>query len=261
MQFREYFYSILNRTISDIREESERSLILNCVVSFSCQQKNNLMSQIIWCAKNGHKDRAAVLNGLLNNSDKIERECKKIASRDFIDLNRMSFIALFSIIEASLEDAFSMLIKNEGGMDRVINSGLLPDSPKNRELAAEKAYDKARKNSKKSFSEFHVDISRAFGVDLTIYEEWGDVVNEMKEIRNCFLHRAGEVDVKLAAISARWASKEGEKIKIDMPLYYYFIDKITAFLKDLVYSFSRNLEKQVFDEIGFLEEGYGKLKD
>ncbi|WP_417864555.1 hypothetical protein [Vreelandella venusta] len=252
MNGRDEFLKTIGRASKDLNCELERVALLTHAVNHASRYRNNVMLNAKWYADQGDRLYAQKILDTLNVADTIERGCGDIIKSQFSDLSKILLIAQFSIVEACLEDAFSFLIEFEGGCSLLIDCGLIADKERNRKTPNDKVYTLARKQSKCSYADFHVHLSRCFSVDLEFYEKWGKLLDEVKEVRNCFLHRAGKVDAKLESVSSHWNGKVGQDIVLGRVIFDKYMKALIAFLQDLNYSFASEDERVAIKSQGFL---------
>lgn len=251
MSNKQPFFDIMHKAIDELNSEISRAALLTHVVYFSSRHKTNVMMQAYWYANKGERAKAQELLDGLGLAEEIEQGCGDIIRSKFSELNKMAFLAHFSIVEACLEDAFNFLIKNNGGKEMLIEKGILSKKWMNKEVEDERLYDLARKQVSEGHAEFHSKLCECLSVSLIMYGNWSSELNEMKEIRNCFLHRANKVDSKLEQIGSRWVGKGGEEIILDMVVFKELMMALALFLKDLFYGFASEDEKEILDQQGF----------
>lgn len=234
-------YFTLNGAVMEVGEEIKRITILTNVIYFSTDHEAHLLRQVKFYHDLNQLDRARQVVRLVAGAKYIQDECKAIRDNGFSNINKMSFIALFSILESALEDSFSELLV--GAVPEIIKQGLLTPREAKRDPDAGELYIAVKRNALKlgGFSEAHVAIGVCVGLELQISEELRRSVNEMKELRNCLLHNAGVVDKKLAERSRVWEKRVGDKIVIEVEYFKKIMDDMIEFIKCLTRGFHEAL--------------------
>jgi hypothetical protein len=171
---------------------------------------------------------------------KIERESRaleltawsnSVITADYDPINKFLVLALWSVIETTIEDV---------AIESIREQKLQIDSiqiPKHVFVKLE------RKALNSNFGIFaYIELLGNLNIEMTIDESYLKSLNELKYIRNCLLHRGGEIDDRVIRAAPGSTFNPGETISITLDKFSIYLSAAGKFLlalQNAVYEYTR----------------------
>lgn len=128
-----------------------------------------------------------------------------------------SFVGSWALLEAAFEDMICSILENESDSSALIKRHNINANPAltvgNRAWALD-AFKRIESKFRVAGSvvKTHIAIFQFFDMPMAYPESYSELIEEINQIRNCILHRGGEIDAKAVTIAPRLKQYLGQKI-------------------------------------------------
>ncbi|HEX7183548.1 MAG TPA: hypothetical protein VF756_17065 [Thermoanaerobaculia bacterium] len=155
-------------------------------------------------------------------------------NQDYATLHRHSFVAMWSALEVALEDTVVEILKNDPlSTSTVVNLGArIPNDysfPPSEEQARAiySRTERVVRSKHASFSDSLRALSSAFGFGIEMPPDLAAHLDELNEVRNAFLHRAGVIDDRAISRAPTLAPYRDAQFRMSNAYYMRAYDSIS----------------------------------
>ena len=167
--------------------------------------------------------------GLLEEEAKARRsKVTKVMTSDFEAFVYPYLVGSWSVVEAAIEDLALLIVKEEPQVrDSSVVQKLkaqLPGADENAEefLMAVTSRMQQKHQVVGSVVKSHAAFLAALGVPFQYNEQHAGLIEEINQVRNCILHRQGQIDSKAVKVAPRLAKYLGKRIPANDELFTVF---------------------------------------
>lgn len=169
-----------------------------------------------------------------------ESEAKKHIDTDFSTVHRHSLIGLWCIVETTVENSVILILEKSPQAEELLNSAGYKVKPSPiRGLENEKlhrVYSGLEKQARNrgNVAEAWLDLLGALDVKFALGKDHIAAISEANEMRNCILHRGGEIDQRAASNAPGLTPFIGQKVELGEKQYLRYYSALGAFATSMI---------------------------
>lgn len=169
-----------------------------------------------------------------------ESKAKEHIDTDFSTVHRHSLIGLWCVVETAVEDSVILILEKSPQAEELLsNAGYkVKPSPihcleKDKLHRVYSGLEKQARN-RGNIAESWLDLLRALDVKVPLSNDHIAVIAEANEVRNCILHRGGEIDQRAALNAPRLKPLIGQKVEIGEKQYLNYYSALGTFATNMI---------------------------
>ena len=164
-----------------------------------------------------------------------EEKAKEHIGSGFTTVHRHSLVGLWCVVETAVEDSVVLILeKSPQAEDLLCNAGYkVKPSPLVglNEEQLRRVYSSLEKQARDrgNITEAWLDLLAALDVKFSLSAQNINAIAEANEVRNCILHRGGEIDDRAASKAPGLKAVIGQRIEVDEKQYLGYSDALGKF--------------------------------
>lgn len=169
-----------------------------------------------------------------------ESKAKEHIDTDFSTVHRHSLVGLWCVVETAVEDSVILILERSPLAEELLrNAGYKPKPSPIQGLEKEKlnrVYAGLEKQARDrgNIAEAWLDLLDALDVKFDLSQEEIAAIAEANEVRNCILHRGGEIDERAASKAPGLRPHIGQKIEVGEKQYLSYYSALGAFAANMI---------------------------
>lgn len=169
-----------------------------------------------------------------------EHTAKEHIDSDFSTVYRHSLIGLWCVVETAIEDSVLLILEKSPMAEELLSkAGYKAKQTSLKELSREQlhsVYSGLEKQSRNrgGVAEAWLDLLAALDVKFSLSDEVISTLAEANEVRNCILHRGGEIDARAASKAPGLVSMIGSRVEVGEKRYLRYYNAIGQFATAMI---------------------------
>jgi len=169
-----------------------------------------------------------------------EDKAKEHIGSGFSTVHRHSLVGLWCAVETAVEDSVILILEKSPQAEELLrNAGYkvttAPLAGLNEEQLR-RVYSSLERQARDrgNIAEAWIDLLAALDVKFSLSTQSISAIAEANEVRNCILHRKGEIDDRAASKAPGLKPVVGLQIDVDEKLYFGYYDALGAFTTAMI---------------------------
>lgn len=169
-----------------------------------------------------------------------ESKAKEHIDSNFSTVHRHSLIGLWCVVETAVEDSVMLILERSPQAEELLShAGYRPSQSPILGLEREKLYRvyaglEKQARDRGNIAVAWLDLLSALDVKFSISKDAISAIAEVNEVRNCILHRGGEIDERAASKAPGLKPLIGQKIEIGEKQYLRYYDALREFTINMI---------------------------
>lgn len=169
-----------------------------------------------------------------------ENKAKEQIESGFSTVHRHSLVGLWCAVETAVEDSVVLILERSPQAAELLTDAgykvkVSPlDSPNEEQLRRVYSSLERQARDRGNIAEAWMDLLAALDVKFSLSAQHISAIAEANEVRNCILHRGGEIDGRAASRATGLKAFVGQRIKVDETQYLGYYDALGAFAVGMI---------------------------